>query len=120
VPWGLTGSVWPQRAAETQLLFGQATVRYPAACDGTGTYPPYGSLSVYLDGEQLASGSAYFYSGAGGRAQTISLYFYPGNALLGPDSELTRVMTAKVMDSCTGTGQDFTFESLEIDIVALS
>ena len=45
--------------------------------------------------------------------------FYPvGNALLAPGVDLTRVVTARVADSCTGAGQDYTFESLKIDVVA--
>jgi hypothetical protein len=40
--------------------------------------------------------------------------------LLAPDADLTRVITAKVMDSCTGAGQDFTFDNLKIDVIAAS
>ena len=52
-----------------------------------------------------------------GRSQTIGLYFYPTNALLAPDADLSHIVTAKVMDTCTGSGQDFTFESFKLDVI---
>jgi hypothetical protein len=33
VTWPLTDVLWIQDAAETDLFFGQATVKYPSACD---------------------------------------------------------------------------------------
>jgi hypothetical protein len=118
VVWPLTANTWTQRAGETDLLLGQVVVRNPAACDGAGDYAPYGYVNVSLDGEVVAYAHAGFYQGSAGRTQTLGLYFYPGNALFASDDSLSHVMTARVIDTCTGTGQDFAFESLKIDVIA--
>jgi hypothetical protein len=77
-------------------------------------------VTVNLDGEVVGSAYASFYPGNAGRPQRLGLQFYAGNALLAPDADLTRVMTARVMDTCTGTDQDFTFNSLKIDVISAS
>jgi hypothetical protein len=120
VAWSLTGSIWPQAATETQLLFGEVAVTYPDACGVSGTNTPFGTISVSVDGQSIAYAYAYFYPGSEGRSQTIGLYFSPSNAIIGPDSGLTHVITARVLDSCTGTGQEFTFDALKIDVVGMS
>lgn len=120
VPWPLTGNIWSQPAGETELMLGDVQVRFPNACDGTTSNPGYANVNVLLDGEHFGYGYAYFYPGAGGSTQRIALYFYPRNGLLGSDDKLDHVMTAKVWDSCTGTGQDFTFESFKLDIIGAS
>jgi hypothetical protein len=119
VLWPMTGNSWTQRADSTHLLVGQVEVRYPAACDGTGTYSPYGYLNVILDGEYVGSAYAGWYSGAGGRTQTLGVSFYPG-ALLAPGDDLTRAMTVRVSDTCTGAGQDFTFDAFKVDVISAS
>jgi hypothetical protein len=117
-PWALRGNVWTQYADETDLLVGEVEVRYPTACDVTPPSQPTATVRLSLGGDPLGSAYAYFYPGA--PAQRIGVYFYPGNALLGPNADLTRVVTANVMDSCTGAGQDFTFDNLKIDVIAAS
>jgi hypothetical protein len=116
----LTENIWPQGAAETQFLFGEATVLYPDACGGNGTNPPYATIGVFVDGQSIGSAYASFYPGSEGRSQTLGFYFYPTSALIGPGSDLTHVLTARVLDSCTGTGQEFTFDALKIDVVSVS
>lgn len=118
-PWALTGNIWTQRANETDLLVGEVEVRYPTACDAAPNSQPYATVMLSLDGEQVGSAYAYFYPGGLG-ARRLGIYFYPGNALLGPNADLTRVITAKVLDSCTGADQDFTFDNLRIDVIAAS
>jgi Collagen triple helix repeat (20 copies) len=117
VLWPMTGNSWTQRADSTHLLAGQVQVRYPAACDGTGEYSPYGYLNVIIDGEYVGSAYAGWYAGSAGRTQTLGVSFYP-SALLAPGDELTRAMAVRVSDTCTGAGQDFTFESFKADVIA--
>lgn len=117
--WPLTGNVWTQRAGETQMLVGKVDVRYPDACDSPGTYPSWAAVRVFIDGEPAANGWASFYPGASGYTQTIAVDFYPVAAVFAEDSNLTHVLTARVMDSCTGAGQNFTFEALHIDVIGI-
>jgi Collagen triple helix repeat (20 copies) len=118
--WPTTGGVWTQRAQETDFLVGQVEVRYPAACDGSGDYPPYASLTLNLDGELTGSAYVQFYPGGAGTHQRMGVYFYPSNVLFAPGDDLTRAMTARVKDTCTGAGQDFTFTALKIDVISAS
>ena len=48
------------------------------------------------------------------------MYFYPVSGLMAPDADLTRVLVARVSDSCTGDGQNFTFKSLKLDVIGAS
>ena len=107
--WPLTGNVWTQRAGETDLLLGMVEVRFPSACDTPDEYGGYASVNLILDGEFIGSANAGFYPGSGGRTQKIPMYFYPVSGLMAPDSDLTRVIVARVSDSCTGAEQNFTF-----------
>jgi hypothetical protein len=118
--WALTGNVWTQRAGETDFLLGMVEVRYPSACDGPEEYGRYAVLNLILDGEFIGSAYAGFYPGSEGRTQKIGLYFYPVNGLMAPDVDLTRVMVARVSDSCTGADQNFTFKSLKLDVIGAS
>lgn len=118
-PWPLTGNIWTQRAGETQLFVGKVKIRYPEICDGTGTYPPSASVQLFIDGEPAAYGWTSYYAGYEGITQTIGLNFYPVAALFADESELTHVLTARVMDSCTGAGQDFTFDALHVDVIGI-
>jgi Collagen triple helix repeat (20 copies) len=120
VAWSLAGNIWSQASVETQLLFGEVTVRYPDACGGNGTSQPYATIGIFIDGQSFGSAYASFYPGSEGRSQTLGLYFYPSGALISPGANLTHVITVKALDSCTGTGQEFTFESLKIDVVSVS
>jgi Collagen triple helix repeat (20 copies) len=118
VVWPLTANTWTQRAGETDLLVAQVDVHSPAVCDKAGEYEPYAYLTVNLDGAAVGSGYVSFYPGSGGRTQTIGLYFYPVSALLAPDDPVSHVVTARVTDTCAGAGQDFTFESFKLDVIA--
>ena len=36
-----------------------------------------------------------------------------------PGTDTSRVLSVKVYDGCGGAGQDFTFESLKIDVISV-
>jgi hypothetical protein len=118
--WPLTGNVWTQRAGETDMLLGVVEVRNPSACDAPDQYGGYASLNLVLDGESIGWVSVGFYPGSGGRTQKVPLNFYPLSGLMAPDSDLARVVVARVSDSCTGTEQNFTFKSLKLDVIGAS
>jgi hypothetical protein len=118
--WPLTGNVWTQYGGETNLLFGQAEVRVPTACDAATGQSAYGYLSVLIDGEFVGSASMGFYPQIAGRSQRIGVFFYPSAALMALDADVTHVVAARVSDSCTGADQNFTFKTLQLDVIAAS
>ena len=114
----MTGNTWRQRAGETDLLVGEVQVLYPDACDADGQYTGYASVVIYLDGDSIGSAYAGYWPGSEGRTQKLGVYFYPSSAILSSDSDADHLLTAKVLDGCAGTGQDFTFDTLKIDVIA--
>ena len=118
--WPTTGNVWTQHRDETDLLVGEAKVRYPAACDQTGEYPSSAYLNVIVDGEYLGSGYAQWYPGAAGTTRSIPVTFYPAGALLAPEDDLNRAMAVRAYDTCAGADQHFTFETFKVDVIAAS
>lgn len=114
-PWPLIGNIWTQGADETNLLFGQAEVSLPTACDGEF---PSAHVSVFVDGEFVGSGSAPFHPQAP-PTQRIGLFFHPVAALTAPDVDANHIVTARVLDTCTGADQNFTFTSFQLDVVGV-
>jgi hypothetical protein len=114
VAWELTGNQWTQGPAETDVFFGQATLRHPTAC----TVPPFtttgGYVDVYVDDKPIAGGGVWFNPSLAGQAETFPLN---GNALFRSGVEVAHVATAKVHDLC-GPGEEYTFESLQIDVIS--
>ena len=121
VPWPLNGRYWTQQSDATNLLFGEVTVRIPAACDvALPEDLPAASVLVTLDGSVAGYADVYFWDGMPA-TQVRPVSFYPiGGALLAPGTDTDRGLSASVADTCTGVGQDFTFESLKIDVVSVT
>jgi hypothetical protein len=119
-PWPLSGNVWIQPAGETQLFVGKVDIRYPATCDSSGTSPAWAQVSVSIDGLPAAFGSVPFFPEWAGITRAVGLSFHPVAAVFADESALNHILTATVMDSCTGAGQDFTFEKLHIDVIGVS
>ena len=118
--WPLTANLWTQRAGETDLLFGTVEVRRPAACAPQGGEYGYAYVNVLIDGDPAGSGYVGFYEGSAGRTERVGLYFYPTGALPAPDSNTAHVVSARVYDSCTGAGENFTFTSFRLDVISAS
>jgi hypothetical protein len=118
--WPLAGNIWTQRAAETDLLFGSAEVRRPAECHPQQGGYGYAYVNVLVDGEFFGSASVGFYEGSGGRSERLGFNFYPTGALLAPESDTAHVVTARVYDSCTAAGENFTFKSFRVDVLSAS
>lgn len=123
--WPLTGGVWTQAAGALNLLYGYATVKVPAACDNAGPPPPGGQflfnagyVTVFVDGVQLAVGLAIYTTSPANAGQSVRVPL-SFNPIFPPAVATSHTLTVKVKDGCGGTGQDFTFESLEIDVVGV-
>lgn len=118
--WALVDNVWTQGTDETDLLFGEVLVRYPANCDPQDQYGGYAYLNVFVDGDPVGSAYLGFYEGSAGRTQRVGISFYPSAGLMAPDVDQVRVVTARVSDTCKGADQSFTFKSLKLDVVSVS
>ena len=63
--WPLTANIWPQSTSATDLLYGEATVRFPTTCTSSDpNYPAYGHVDVLLDNEFVGGAYFAFYPGA--------------------------------------------------------
>jgi hypothetical protein len=120
--WPLTANIWPQSTSATDLLYAEATARYPAACTSSDpSFPGYGHVDVYLDNELVGGAFFQFYAGLAGKEQQSAVYMNLNNgALLAPDTDTTHLLTATVADTCTGADEDFTFESLKVDVISIT
>jgi hypothetical protein len=76
-------------------------------------------LEVYVDGALAGSGGMEFYPGEEGKTWQRVIHFDYGGALFAPNTDTPHVATALVTDSCVGVGQNFTFESLKIDVISV-
>jgi Collagen triple helix repeat (20 copies) len=119
-PWPITGNVWTQGATEMNLLFGEVTVTYPAACGKTGEFPSSAIITLLVDGVPMGSAFVSFFDGSANRQETQLLRFHPTNVLLDPGAASTHVMTARVGDNCAGADEAFSFDSLKVNVVAVS
>ncbi len=113
--WPLTGNIWTQAADEINLLFGQAEVSLPTACDGQFRSA---SVSVFIDGGFVGSGFVSFHPQAP-PTQRIGLLFHSAAALMAPDVDANHIVTARVQDDCAGADQNFTFTSFQLDVVGV-
>jgi hypothetical protein len=125
VLWQLTGASWTQKAGEIDLFYGMFTVTPPAACSGQAGGPPgaggYGIVTVQLDGVDI--GSTYVPHGISGQVIELRPYLFgqsSGGAVLAPAVDTTHVLTAMVKDTCEGTNENVTFNSLAIDVISVS
>jgi hypothetical protein len=118
--WPITGNTWTQGATEMNMLFGEVTVRYPAACGTTANFPSSASVQLLVDGVVMGSTFAPYHDSAANREQTLHFTFYPTNVLLDPGVASEHVVTARVGDTCTGVDEEFTFHSLKLNVVSVS
>jgi hypothetical protein len=121
VTWPLTGYVWTQGADETDLFFGQTTVKYPTACDPLAGNPNgYFYLAVYVDHVWIGNATLSFFPGVAGSTRDVPLFFSGiGGAFLAPGVDTTHRVSVLVGDGCAGADQDFTFQSFKLDVIAV-
>jgi hypothetical protein len=123
----LTGGSWTQGAADTDLLYGEVTVRWPETCAQAGgsTSSPGATIAVYWD-----QGSVFvpailvtpqWTPDMHGQSRTLGVNFLNNSAVrLAPGVDTLRALRAYAYDTCAAQGQDFTLESLKIDVISVS
>lgn len=118
VAWPLTANAWTQAAGETNLIIGEALIRYPSECQlPDGDSYAYGEVAFDLDSRYAGFGMAYYYPAYAGKTERVTLNVF-GGGLVAPGVETPHVITARVLDNCAGTGENFTFESFRVDVVS--
>jgi hypothetical protein len=59
----------------------------------------------------------YFYP-TNPKTQVLSFYSVR-NAIMAPETATPHLLTVRANDYCAGASQDFTFDSLKVDIIAI-
>jgi len=125
-PWPLAANTWTQGAGKANLVSGEMTFQTPAACDRSGGFTRGGQVNVYIDGVQAGSEIVPFdpqYPPPNPFPLSFNPTGVPGvtpiKVLFAPDVDAQHVLTATVSDTCAGAGQDITFDSFKIDVIAV-
>ena len=108
----LSGNTWTQAGNEIDVFFGQLTFTQPAACSGMN---PRMIVVLLVDGNQLTQD--VFDANPG---QTMTALFADARPFLfEPDAATARTATVRVYDSCTGAGENYTLDAVEVNAVAI-
>lgn len=106
----LTHASWTQQATEVDQFVGQVTFTPPTSC--SNIFPA--SLQVKLGSQSIGSANLTAFSQG---TQTVPISFISG--AFEPGTPTTRTLTAGATNACTNSpGQDFTINSLAIDVIA--
>jgi hypothetical protein len=117
----LANAAWTQQPGETDVIWGTENATYPATCSGGGSM----SGIVLIDGKPGAFPNSFgdltILGGAGSPTVTTTLIWldsgaFPVNEVMVPEvaSATTHTLSASIKDSCTGAGERFTENSLQL------
>jgi len=122
--WPVTGGTWTQAATQTNLIYGEVSVREPDACTGSGFLYGYAGVAVYWsDGWTLQPAATATFNWTPemqGRTATVLLNSPSSTARSAPGADTPRHLTATAFDNCAGAGENFTLESLKVDVIGVS
>jgi hypothetical protein len=108
----LSGNTWTQAANEIDVFFGQLTFTQPATCSGMN---PRMIVALVVDGNQLTQD---VYSVNPGQTAT-GLFADARPFLFEPGTATARTVTVRVFDTCTGAGENFALDAVEVNAVAI-
>jgi hypothetical protein len=106
----LSGNSWTQGANETNVLFGEITYTEPPACTNG-----FVDIQYYLGGEMVLEESYNDDPGTTNTepfARSRPFVFEPGAAT-------PRTLELKVWDDCDTAGENYTIDSLALNVVAI-
>jgi hypothetical protein len=104
----VSGGAWTQSAGELDLIAGSATIHTPASCTGS-----FGnSLVVSVDGTPQTFAAVPSVPAS----STITVPLVVGT-LSEPDADGQHTLTAKLANSCTKDGEDYSVTGLKIDTI---
>ncbi|HUE27288.1 MAG TPA: hypothetical protein VMP89_10985 [Solirubrobacteraceae bacterium] len=104
----LSGGTWTQAANDLNLVTGSVTMEIPQSCTGS-----FGNtLLVYVDG--VANTFAVAPTSPANSTVTVPVVV---SELMEPGADTQHTMTAKLQNSCTKSGEDYTITDAKIDVV---
>jgi len=107
----LEGSTWAQAPDETHVLFGDAVINRPGACQGSGAL----WIDVEIDGVPTPGGyiPADTPGTHSGWVLTTRPFFFESGA------QETHTLTAEIGDTCANAGENLVLEQLDVTVIAM-
>jgi hypothetical protein len=104
----LTSGSWTQAASDLNLLTGSATLTIPQACTGS-----FGNaVAISVDG--IPNTFAVAPAAPAGATVTVPLVV---SEVMEPGADTQHTVTAKLQNSCTKSGEDYSLSDLKLDVV---
>jgi hypothetical protein len=104
----LSGGSWTQAASDVNLITGSVRLRIPSACTGS-----FGNgLIVSVDGIP----NTFALAPTAPASSTVTIPFVVSE-LMEPGGSAAHTMTAKLANSCTKSGEDYTASNVKVDVV---
>jgi hypothetical protein len=104
----LSGATWTQGANDVNLITGSVQLGIPATCTGS-----FGNaLSIYVDGVA----NTFALAPSAPASSTVTVPFLVSE-LMEPGASGSHTITAKLANSCTKSGEDYTVSNVKVDVV---
>jgi hypothetical protein len=104
----LSGGTWTQGASDVNLITGSVQLGIPATCTGS-----FGNaLSIYVDGVA----NTFALAPTAPASTTVTMPFLVSE-LMEPGASTQHTITAKLGNSCTKSGEDYTVSNVKVDVV---
>ena len=104
----LSGGSWTQAANDLDLLTGSATLTIPQSCTGS-----FGNaVSISVDG--VPNTFAVAPTAPAGATVTVPLVV---SEVMEPGADTQHTISAKLADTCTKAGEDYSLSNLKLDVV---
>jgi hypothetical protein len=105
----LSGATWTQGASDLNLIAGSVTIKIPSSCTGS-----FGnSVLVSVDGNTATFGVAPNAPASGSVTVPIAV-----GELMEPGASTPHQLTAKLANSCTKSGEDYTVTGAKLDVLS--
>jgi hypothetical protein len=104
----LSGGTWSQGGGDVNLITGSVQLGIPATCTGS-----FGNaLSIYVDGVA----NTFALAPTAPASSTVTIPFLVSE-LMEPGGSTQHTITAKLGNSCTKSGEDYTVSNVKVDVV---
>jgi hypothetical protein len=104
----LSGGTWTQGANDVNLITGSVQLGIPSTCTGS-----FGNaLSIYVDGVA----NTFALAPTAPASSTVTIPFLVSE-LMEPGTSTQHTITAKLANSCTKSGEDYTVSNVKVDVV---
>jgi hypothetical protein len=104
----LSGATWTQASADLNLITGSVDIGIPATCSGSVG----NALVISVDGVP----NTFALAPTAPASKTVSVPFVISE-LMEPGAAKQHTLTAKLWNSCTKSGEDYTANNVKVDVV---